>query len=1610
MCSLLGSAGAGCLRGGASKPAPPGPRVISVTPDGRVERTEPIVIRFSEDAPEELLGRPRTIDEVALVQPRLSAVATFTDPRTLSIAPSEPFAPATRYRVSLRPDALGPGRYLVGRRNLSFRTAAFGLDDVRGWQSGDAIEIALRFSHPVRRTEVEAALGVTDPEGAPLFVLEERRPLASGGRETAPEPAVRRLGFRLRLVGTRIPDHVEVRIDAELASAAGGEPIGKPIRRRVPVEPEAPIIDQVRPVQLGGQWAVAIDLGSRVPPSRLVGAVRGAGPTVQMALSPDGPWILGAFSPETTASLQVGPPLLEGPRPWVVELPALEPALRILDPRPLLDLPPGARLAVEHHAVEGLVLSARAVPPELVGLVVDGLVPARPLPDAWSGPELGPIRRSTERNGKTPIDPSPLLDGMPPSLVLLEVRDEQRPWLRDVRYMNRRGLELVVKRRSGYLWASVQDLQGPVGGASVRALGVGGEVLDTARTDGSGVATLRWQGGVGALAVAEDGPRYAVLPLRGPHAIRGTDQPGLRATVVPDRAVLAPGQALEASVLLADARGRPVGGFLQARLRKERGGLAAKADFRVAARGAGSVRLELPEDAQPGRHVLGIHDTNGAALTEIMVEVRARRSRGPAVVVEVEEPGLAFRVRTEGLGRREGVHGTCHYRRLDTFAGLPPPPHPPPRMDPIPLDLGDGTERLVRCPEPPAATRPWSVRLEGHARDARSGEAARIFAPATRYAAIAVPEEPPMAGQPLEAQVRVVDSEGRPVDGAVDVVIRPLEPRPGARIRPGGRLVPEMLSVAGEPRTLTLALVDGAAVVPFVPPRGGPWSLRLEDAAERVLWVGGAPGTPRPLELVLHRVKQGVRAALPFPGRLLLAEEDLEVLGSRSTLETSVVSEHDIGRGNTAVTGLLLGTEGRWSAARLAPPEPEPEGAQVVLGVAERLEPGAPIDVAVRVRGPAWSGVFRALAVDAASAPSEASLRRWMGDAPALEPVLDTLVTAAFDAPAPEVRSLALENAGAPVVGRPGRAAVASPWFDLPSNGVSSVRLFWPDVSGRIRIMVLVRAGGRLGFGVEERVVGDGLGLDAVLPSSLRVGDRVLVPVLLENGSKRGLGVRVVPEGEGFSASAPPGELALAPGEVKEVRVLAEARESGPFVVSVGSARLERSVERIADDRPRWLGRGATAAYKSPAVLPTPQQLGARRAILVVGPSPLTRFVAALEGLLTEPPLDAVSAAATALAAGALPELARALGGQDALEAARARLAEGLSEPDPWVRAFVAHAILASETRERADAARQTLAEVAASASDPGAAAYARFLLARLGRSVPGSIPEGSSRLDVATLAAVSDILLGRADPAVLESLPLSPFQGARRGRYSPTLIDALALLALAALPQDVPAASQLEGAILGAARTSRWSHPAEEALALAALSAHVDRTRRRSYWGALLLDGEPAEKLNSTQPLVVSLDDRLSARPEVTVTGAGSAEVGLILAGETGPIPAEPLSVHTRRLDAEGGRLAGPILEGQLLVEVIEVENSSSELEEVVVDIPIPAGLHVETPPPKAVQRPGGFALVVEIPGGGTWSGRLEARARYAGVWQAPPVRARLRHDLAEAVAPREELRIDPR
>lgn len=1550
----LGLGTIGCGRDASSEEAR-GPRVRAVDAPRPISGTRPIRVRFAAEVGPEVRRGAQPLSEVALVFPPLEAQARFEDAETLLIEPAAPYRPATRYRFALRPGILGATGALEGDRSFSVQTPPFSLELSRAYGTERGAEVVLWLSHPVDPARVDAAFSARDDDDLPL----EHRVLEARGARV-----------RLSVESRQRLDAVQIVLDAGLSSSAGGEPLGKSVRRRLRVHDEAPLVERARPLQRVGEAVIGFDLARSLPPSDIAAALSGDS---EWALSSTGFWLLGPFPEDGPLVAEIGPPLASPPETLSLARPPLEPGVRFTDPRPLLGVGLGESLRISSEGVQTLSLSSHSL----------------------QGSELGQLSVAAHPSGVTAVDVGGLL-GATGGPVELRVADAERPWVFDARGLGRRGFELLAHARPGYAWVQVLAGASPGAGARVRVLAASGEVLDATSADGNGRAELRWSGEASALFADEpEGVRQAYLPMEEARAWSGARPSSSWAAMTVDRAVAAPGQSVAVSIVLADDQGRPEAAKLDLVLVGADETAALRASAQVGSTGLGSATLELPPSVRPGPYRIELRDRSGV-LAEQRLAVRARRGARHRVELRQRPGEPVFGVRV--FGRAEQLAARCLYTPLLEHGGLP-------RLEPSPAPFGPvelGVTKAdveVRCPQPPPAARPWRVELLVSSEDGAWATASSVVGDRDRYLAFVPGPRGAQAGEPLEVEVRAVALDGRPVTGDLAIRVSTLEVSTVRRVTGDGRLLPGRVAIPSEGTSLSVRLDEGRGRVPFVPGTGG--GLRLSaDATSLDVWVESAEAPP-PARLELAREPDGVRVALPFPGTLLLTEEAMSVDQAHLARPSGTVFRRPVGLG--AVSAVLVGAGGAWSSAWIppAPDHPSPRGLPVELTVPDGIAPGEPIDVAVRVRGPAWGGAFRVLAVDASAAPSRGMLERGLGSPERWSRALDTLLGPAMDATAPRA-----ERVGSPSTelgGRPGRTAVSSGWVTLSSSGLGYARLYWPRTSGRARFMVLARAGGRVGVDSVDRIVGDGLGLDVALPSAVRAGDRVAVPVLLENGSRSPVDVEIAVSGTGFASTDGGKRARVGAGEGLEVRLPVLAREEGDFVLDAGSARVSRAVPRWSGSVMRWRGRGASAGYKSPAVLPVPSELGAERARLVVAPPPTGRHLAALAGLLAEPVVDDEQAAAVVLAAVTLPSLVAALDGKEAVERAEARLAAAMASSDPWVRALAAHARIASRGFD--DVARSGLMELA-SGSKPAARAYARWLLARAGKTPPPAPDEGPHRLDIETLDGVAEVLAGRAERASLDALAVTPHALPRSGRFSSALVDALALLALASAGVDDARVGALESALMSAASDGRFGHGTAASLALVALNARTPRAPR-PYWGSIAIDGATVKRFSSQRPTVVELE-ALGGRPEVSVTGAGTAEVSLVFTRRTDALDAAPLTVEVEQTDASGAPMTGPLLEGRPFSLSARVRSSAAEEERILVRVPIPAGATVEGGSTGMRTGPTYCEWDLRLAPGEEWSGRVDLSARFAGVWQRPAPTARLRYALSEARGRRGELRID--
>ncbi len=288
--SLAGLLAVSCLPGGKLSMSPVTPtagRGLSLTSEA-ASGSGPLALAFASPSGVEVeaplptfvftramhrLGDPPDQPAVdATFDPPVPGSWRWIDSRTLQFSPSQGFAPATPYRMSLRPPASLDGQHLDAPVSLEFTTPRLALAAV---SLGDDRHAPLRldFNQDVAPARVLASLKVLDDEGHPvaLRVLDpaENRPEPPARRRAAGElPPSRRV--ELRPVASWPPGKLALTIATSLRGEGG--PLGLVAdATRSLREPERVVVRSLRctDVRLDGQCAtgskVELELSTALP-------------------------------------------------------------------------------------------------------------------------------------------------------------------------------------------------------------------------------------------------------------------------------------------------------------------------------------------------------------------------------------------------------------------------------------------------------------------------------------------------------------------------------------------------------------------------------------------------------------------------------------------------------------------------------------------------------------------------------------------------------------------------------------------------------------------------------------------------------------------------------------------------------------------------------------------------------------------------------------------------------------------------------------------------------------------------------------------------------------------------------------------------------------------------------------------------------------------------------------------------------------------------------------------------------------------------------------------------------------------------------------------------
>lgn len=850
-----------------------------------METTVPIRVQFDQPVVEpDDVGQPIE-RELFVISPRISGRYRFSSVDELEFRPDAPFQSATRYRVSIRPEVVGPGRTLTGDRRFRFHTPLFALVGSSWSERRGQAQVSLRFSHPVDPVEVaEAALFETE---AGLYVAAERITRRPGRR------VVLRLPFSLEEARRR---GVRLSVDGALQALTGGEPLSKTVVRAIPPpgeEAELRIVE-IGAGQKGVQPSIEIETSEPVDPQAIAAHLE-LEPQVESKSVVDtghGALILGDLRTGATYRVRVTPGLtgrdggeLFDPVEAEVELPVMEPGVGFVDRSRFPTLPADGAIRVQTRGVRRAQLVVQPVAEVNAVHMLDVLERGVPLPSSTLVGSPQTIEWVVD-DPEGVVEEVRHLPPVPGAHVLkVSLRDADRPWVRIDRWVLARGLRMVVKRTADTLWAFVVDTeQGrPASGARVRVRSESNQVMGERRTDEAGVAEIALGDGVPVLVSVDQDSSFAFLSMRGSRlVVPPASAAGETGGLVTDRAVVAPGERVRTLAFVPASRrsdpmrlvwSRPEGGALGARSAEvDRSGWAEGEAIAPRRLDLDSIRLtvESADRAHMGTARLKLQAAFHRGF-DVRVSPGPAEGQGPGFVVRAPE-AASLEARCRYVPRT--VEGPGRSRARGAFEPFDGPRRP----------VGEDT---VTCPIPDGVRGPAWVELQVEATDPIGRRARRVvrvpFSRDRELIAFAVePDDRP------EVSVTVLDDGGRALSN------RSVAFRWSRLVATTALVWDESAGLVREGVRREIPLADGRlstgaepVEVPFEPPSPGRYRLVVDSGAvrgERVVTVG-ADDPLLQVDVTPERPAAGqalrVRVRADRPGWALVSLEQDRVLAHR---------------------------------------------------------------------------------------------------------------------------------------------------------------------------------------------------------------------------------------------------------------------------------------------------------------------------------------------------------------------------------------------------------------------------------------------------------------------------------------------------------------------------------------------------------------------------------------------------------------------------------------------------------------------------------------------------------------------------------------------------------
>lgn len=631
---------------------------------------------------------------------------------------------------------------------------------------------------------------------------------------------------------------------------------------------------------------------------------------------------------------------------------------------------------------------------------------------------------------------------------------------------------------------------------------------------------------------------------------------------------------------------------------------------------------------------------------------------------------------------------------------------------------------------------------------------------------------------------------------------------------------------------------------------------------------------------------------------------------------------------------------------------------------------------------------------------------------------------------------------------------------DASGNITHNVRL--PDFQGALRIVAVANQGKAFGVGTAMTRVRTPLVLTPTLPRFLALGDTVEVPLTVRNDTPSAGQFQLNATVSGPAALGDvPARLTLETGQQKtvylpltcgkaegkvEVTLTATGNDETATVSEELDQRAPLPVTRIMETGVLKGESGLVSAAAPNTLLPETVKRTVRLSVL-----PLMRFSGHLDNLLGYPygcSEQTVSKAFPLLYFGSLakqlaPGRFNTTGPAGLVHVAIRRLQTMQTssggygywpgaEADPWVSAYVCHFLLEAMQAGHTVPERMinrglgyltnlTNPPADAAGWDVERAAYALYVLAlsknpNLGsqdylRETFGKNMKGVSR----TLLAGAYFASGNPD-AGFELLQISPAfddgRPANGANLGSGLRDrALTALVLQAQSPDDPRLAGLTERISEELGKGRWYSTQETSLAFMALGKFLStRNDDRPFAGTLAWPGQtrPFEETRTftAEGILTSGEISLTKTPAdrqvfFTALTAGAPKT------ETHRPLAQGLEVEQTLLREDGQPLdMNNVRQGELIVMRTRVRSTSGDLDNVVVQSLLPAGLEVENPRLATTERLDWMEDVPQLEGhqdlrddrilvfaslrGDKWATRYSVlRAVTPGVFAMPPIQA---------------------